>query len=201
MTDRAVERESRPDFEPADFSVLRTPLLPFDELVAFGAGLTAARAHPERVEAALAEDRVLLRARLRAIVARPEVREALFVASPSLHESLGEWFERPDSERGQKVERTLVRYFERMAARSTPFGLFAGCSIASLAGSTRLELAPRRCYQRRTRLDMDYLLALSEALPRDPALRPNLRFRPNSSLYRAAGRLRYAQARIGQNGR
>ena len=37
---------------------------------------------------------------------------------------------------------------------------------------------------------------LSEALARDPALRATLRFQPNSSLYRAAGQLRYARARL-----
>ena len=43
---------------------------------------------------------------------------------------------------------------------------------------------------------MDYLSALSEALGRDQTLRRSLVFRPNSSLYRAAGRLRYAEGRL-----
>src|SRR5204863_303328 len=73
MTGREVKRENGPDFEPADFFALRTPLLPFDELLAFGEGLTSACAGPAHLEAALAEDRVLLRARLRAVVARPDV--------------------------------------------------------------------------------------------------------------------------------
>jgi lantibiotic biosynthesis protein len=184
------------DFAAAEFFAFRTPLLPFDELLAFGDGLAAAKADPTQRDAALAADRAVLRARLRAIVARREVREALFVASPSLYERIGEWLERPDEKRGQKVERALVRYFERLTARATPFGLFAGCSIGAIATSTHLELAPRASYRRHTRLDMDYLFALSEELSRDPALRPALRFRPNSSLYRAGGRIRYAQARL-----
>jgi len=71
-----------PDFAPADFFALRTPLLPFDEFLAFGDGLTATKATPECLEEALTKDRTLVRARLRAIVRRPEVREALFLASP-----------------------------------------------------------------------------------------------------------------------
>jgi hypothetical protein len=48
-------------------------------------GLRAPSADPAALESALAEDRELLRARLRDWLARPEVLEALFVASPSLN--------------------------------------------------------------------------------------------------------------------
>ena len=43
---------------------------------------------------------------------------------------------------------------------------------------------------------MDYLFALCEELERAPEMRRELRYRPNSSLYRAGGRLRYAEARL-----
>ncbi|NJL58225.1 hypothetical protein HC928_26250, partial [bacterium] len=64
--------------------------------------------------------------------------------------------------------------------------------------AARSERSPRRRasprtragYERHTRLDMDYLFALCEELGRDPRIREGLLFRPNSSLYRAAGRLR-----------
>src|SRR6185369_8943687 len=67
---------------------------------------------------------------------------------------------------------------------------------AKTAGDTRLDLAPQSAYQRHTRLDMDYLFALAEDLGRDPAFRQELLYRPNSSLYQAAGRWRYAEARL-----
>lgn len=195
-------------FVPSDFFVFRTPLLPFDELVAWSADLEAPAAvdDPGRLEQALAADRARLRARLRAALERPEIREALFVASPSLDESLPLWLEKPDSERGLKVERTLTRYFPRMAGRSTPFGLFSGCSMGRIGGGridgghtdgdTRLRVAPRSAYRRHTRLDMDYLFALAEALGKDETLQKGLRYRPNTSLYQAAGRLRYAESRL-----
>jgi len=161
--------------------VLRTPLLPLAEFSRWadgGADLAALRAH------------------LRALVEQPAIRDALFVASPDLDDSLPLWLEQPDSPRGQKVERTLVRYLSRMAVRPTPFGLFSGVSAGTLGDVTRLELAARAAYQRHTRLDNDYLFALCEALVQEPAIRAALRWRPNSSLYRSAGRLRYAQARV-----
>src|SRR5712692_9406047 len=106
-------------FAPSGFFALRTPLLPFDELLAWGDGLESPSAlgDPARLEAALAADRVRLRGRLRALLERPEVREALFLASPDLDEGLERWHRDPEGERGQKVERALVRYLARMAGR------------------------------------------------------------------------------------
>lgn len=185
----------------ADFFVVRTPLLPFDELEAWSAGLQAPGAgdDPEHLAAALATDRERLRAGLRVLLERSEIREALFVASPNLEVGLEAWRRDPEGKKGRRAEEALVRYLLRMTARATPFGLFSGCSVGRVsgqAGSTRLELGARGEYRRRTRLDMDYLFALAEDLERSPELRPSLRFRPNSSLYQAAGRLRYAESRL-----
>ncbi|MFN8492831.1 MAG: lantibiotic dehydratase [Caldilineaceae bacterium] len=191
-----------PKFVPSGFFALRTPLLPFDELLHWSAGLAApvVRGEPTRLDAALAADKQQLRARLQAILTQPAVRDAIFVASPDLHEGYVRWLRGrllgAESEKGQKIERSLVRYFMRMAGRPTPFGLFAGCSVGTLGEATQLALPPRRAYQRHTRLDMDYLFALADALGQTPAVRNNLLYRPNSSLYRAAGRIRYAEARL-----
>jgi len=48
---------------------------------------------------------------------------------------------------------------------------------------------------------MDYLFALTEELQRDPALRKTFIYRPNSSLYRAAGRVRYIESRLVEKSR
>ncbi|HLL49004.1 MAG TPA: lantibiotic dehydratase, partial [Longimicrobiaceae bacterium] len=164
-------------FRPAPFFVLRAPLLPFDELEAWAEGLAApaAAGDPARLEEALAHDRALLRERLRRVVERPEVREAVFVASPDLEESLDVWLRDPAGERGEKVEMALVRYFERMAGRATPFGLFAGCAVGETGARTELVTASRTERGRHTRLDMDYLCGLVDVLPADPELRPSLR--------------------------
>ena len=185
-----------PEFAAAPFFAMRTPLLPAAEWLAFVEGPQAPVAGEADLETALAADRDRARERLRTIAQRPEIREALFIASPSLDESIDIWLREPASERGIKAERTLVRYFARMSARPTPFGLFAGCSVGRMSGSTRLRLDARDRYRRHTRLDMDYLFALCEALAKDPDVRARVRYRPNSSLYRAAGRLRYAEARL-----
>jgi thiopeptide-type bacteriocin biosynthesis protein len=190
-------------FTPSGFFVLRTPLLPFEEMAAWSEGLEAVGSlgDPEGLVAALARDRARLRARLLALVARPELRDAIFVASPSLDEALEVWQKEPDGEQGRKLEPAVVSYFSRAAARATPFGLFAGSTTGTIDAQTRLHLQARERYQRHSRLDMDYLWALAEALERDPQLRKIFVYEPNSSLYEAAGRLRLAEARLGDNGR
>jgi thiopeptide-type bacteriocin biosynthesis protein len=187
-----------PAFVPSGFFALRSPLLPFDELEAWSEGLEGALAGAKELDEALARDRAKLRARLREALDHPEIAEAVFLASPGLVEALERWRDDPDSRKGKRAEDSLVRYFQRMATRPTPFGLFSGCSVGPLDGSaeTRLRLAPRADYRRHSRLDNDYLFALCEDLGRDPALRRELAYQPNSSLYRAAGRLRYAEARL-----
>ncbi len=166
----------RRDFAPSGFFVLRTPLLPFDELEAWTEGA----------------DRAELERRLRAAYERPELREALYLASPQLCETL----DAGGSEHARKWLPALVSYFERAASRSTPFGLFAGCSLGEIGDRSCLELEERRHYRRHTRLDMDYVTALARTLAADPSIRRRLSFRPNSSLYRAGGRLRYAELRL-----
>jgi class I lanthipeptide synthase len=166
----------RRDFAPSGFFVLRTPLLPFDELSAWREGA----------------DRAELERRLREAYERPELREALYLASPQLCDTLDAW----GSAHARKSLPALVSYFERAASRPTPFGAFAGCSLGEIGERTRLELDQRSRYTRHTRLDMDYLTALAGALEAHPPVRCRLTFRPNSSLYRAGGRLRYAESRL-----
>lgn len=172
----------------AGFFCLRTPLLPFDELTAWSAGLDAAT------------DLAGLRVRLRAIVERPDVREAIFIASPSLAGEIDVWLREPTSERGEKVERGLVRYFSRMCGRATPFGQFAGCSVGTVGSSTALVIDPVRAYRSHTRLDMNYVCALADDLLRLPAVNETAVYRPNSSLYRVSDQYRYMEWRADAKG-
>ena len=90
----------------------------------------------------------------------------------------------------------LVRYACRMMTRSTPFGLFAGTALGRMGDQTRLVLGPKEAHRRHTRLDMDYLYRLVRYLESDVNLRRHWIYRPNSSLYRSAGRWRYAEGRL-----
>lgn len=189
-------------FAPSGFFALRTPLLPWAEWLQLGIDLKASSAmdRPEALIEAIESDRATLRQRLRDLVVRPEIREALFVASPSLDERLEAWL-RDGRDPRNKVQGSVLRYLARMAGRATPFGLFSGCSIGALGDRTRLRLAARTDYERHTRLDMDYLFALTEEIGKDPALRRSVPYYPNTSLYRVGGRWRYVEARVKENSR
>jgi thiopeptide-type bacteriocin biosynthesis protein len=183
------------DFLPSGFVVLRTPLLPFDELIRWGARLEAP-GQPDDDDA-LARDRASLRKRLRAIVDRPEVREAIFVASPELAGLIDGWTADLESAGAGRCERALVRYVSRMAGRATPFGLFAGVSVGTIGNETRLMLDARGGYRRTTRIDAGYLVDVVGGLVAEPEYRERLSFTPNPSLYRCGGRLRYVHSRPG----
>jgi thiopeptide-type bacteriocin biosynthesis protein len=184
-------------YAPSGFFVMRTPFLPYSALMALGEALEGARAFAEggALGAAVAQDSDRVMCRMRQLVERPEIREALFVASPSLDDALTAWLTDPSAPLAHSVPEVVVRYLTRMAARPTPFGLFSGCSLGKIGTEgTRLSLASQAEYRRHTRLDTHYLAALAEALDEDLALRDTLRFRPSSGIYVSAGKLRYAEA-------
>ena len=188
---------TRDEFRSSGFFAIRTPLLPFAAWEELAAGARAPRCtSDEELPAALQEDCELIRARLRDWLQDAAVRDALFVASPSLDQDMRHWLEAPASEKGLKAERPIVKYFGRMACRSTPFGLFSGCSTGVVSAETRLQLAERVRYERHTRPDMDFLAGLVDGLNRDPELRRELRYRPNSSLYRIGDRAQHVEARL-----
>ena len=184
------------DYSTSGFFVLRTPLLPFEEFLNLSQALSvpgALRDGGDLLEA-YKTDCKLVRARLQQLAHRPEIREALWLASPEFFESLSTWWSSPESEKGQKLENSLYRYVARMTSRATPFGLLAACSTGDIGNETRLEIGGRAAYWRRSRLDMEYLCNLAEKITADPALRNHIHFRPNTSLYLAAGRYHHAQS-------
>jgi thiopeptide-type bacteriocin biosynthesis protein len=184
------------DFVASGLVVMRTPLLPRETLDAWTDGLRAATVDDTTLEDALTHDRALLRERLRTLLGRPEIADAIFLASPALTDSLEAWRRDPDSKKGKRTEQGLVRYFLRMVTRPTPFGLFSGCTPGRVGERTRLALTERDAWRRHSRLDMDYLHALCEHLARIPEIRSELTYRPNSTLYETARRLRFAESRV-----
>lgn len=198
------QKQQAPELTHSGFFALRTPMLPIQELTAWSAGLTAAgvwenEVAPEILENAWKQDVRTLRGRLRDILTRPEILHALYVASPSLQAGIEHWKRDPDSKKGLQAERALVRYFARMAARSTPFGLFSGCSVGRIeekADAAALVLKPQSHYKLCCRLDFDYLFALTTALRQDPALEMELHYWPNSSLHKVADAWYYTESRM-----
>lgn len=129
-------------------------------------------------------------------------KEALYLASPALFYELQKYAkgQLTDEKTAAKLRRSLAKYFLRMSNRSTPFGLFSGCTTGHWSGSTRLLAAPS-AQQRHTRLDMHYLCALAQEVSRMPSVASHLRYFPNTSLYAIGDELRYVEYRYQQGRR
>ena len=144
---------------------------------------------------ALDRDVRTLTERLRSIVQRPEMREALFLASPGFEEVASRWAQSagPASDR---VVLPLIRYLSRMTSRATPFGLFASVSTGTVGSCTTLSLSSRSDAVRRTRIDHLVLSALAADLLLLPAVLAECPLVPSSSLHVAADRLRFVRFRM-----
>lgn len=62
-------------------------------------------------------------------LSKPYVRQALFLASPTLWTDAEPWINAPTSTLPDTVEIALWKYLFRMSSRCTPFGLFAGSTL------------------------------------------------------------------------
>lgn len=113
--------------------------------------------------------------------------EALFIASPDLYKvrALGT---------SNKIKRSLYKYYSRAASRSTPFGLFATCSIGSTnANNDNCFISEPADIRRHTRLDMNFLCALIQYLESLPHIQKHLTYFANDSIYTTGDRLRYVE--------
>ena len=185
--------ELAPHYRDSGFFVLRSPLLPWSVLNAWGA-LGSGDVAEELTAALYRERRVRLVEGLRQLFARSDVREAMFFASSRLVRKVEGW--RSGEDQGG-LELTLTRYLARMAGRETPFGIFAGLSLGTIGRETRLEIDGCETYRRHIRPSMGYLgRLLSEAAEREDVRRLSS-YVPNSTLYRSFGRYRFNQTEAG----
>ncbi|MFN0015195.1 MAG: lantibiotic dehydratase [Saprospiraceae bacterium] len=158
--------------------LFRTPLLPFNGPLK---ALLATTDPNEQI------------ALLFQIYRHPAINEALFLASPVLHEQWqkkvgGKPFTLKEEE---QLAVSLTRYLVRMSTRCTPFGLFAGCTLGTWATVTDIRLSAPEQMLRHTRPDMDYLCQLAQNLSEMPGIKEFLLYFPNSSYYTSGQHIRF----------
>lgn len=179
---------SRPHADEGLF-VLRTPLLPMHALVSL------APEPPVSDAASYERARDHSRAALSRLLALPELREALALASPSLMEAIPAWEADPRSAAGARLEPALLRYVARASGRETPFGLFAAWSAGIVEPRAELSLAPRASARRQARPDLGWLAALADEIAGRPEIAPLVELIPNNTLYEAGASLVYVEVR------
>ncbi|MCO7184268.1 lantibiotic dehydratase family protein [Tenacibaculum sp. XPcli2-G] len=154
--------------------VLRTPTLSFEEVSK------------------------LTKEKIKTLCKIPFISEAIYIASPELHGEMLKLINNKSIKNEKKLVITLLKYFLRMGNRATPFGLFSGCSVGEIEEDNHIVLKHTSNHKRTTRLDMNYLCALSQKLESDIEIRNSLKFYPNTSLYKVGDKLRYIEFKYEQ---
>ncbi|MNQ42164.1 hypothetical protein D3C85_558630 [compost metagenome] len=118
------------------------------------------------------------------------------MASPELLESLDKWKTNPSSLSNKKklgLELSLLKYIARMSSRCTPFGLFAGCTVGTMASETKITLKSVENFIRFTQFDMQFWVALMHQFANRKEVRKHLKYYPNNSIYTLGDFYRYVE--------
>lgn len=123
--------------------------------------------------------------------------EAIYLASQSLYKQIIKWKSKGinDKLREEKLKYSVLKYYLRMTTRCTPYGLFAGCALGKIEDETDFKVKNNTDSSaiRNTRIDMDVLESIVQTLLRIPKIRNQLKYHPNSSLYKAGPNLRFIE--------
>lgn len=165
--------------------VLRAPLFPFN----LYRDLTSKKSIDDDVLVKICEDKIF--------------QEALFLASPDLYKEVIKWLHNSEKETKKtgKLKVSILKYIARSCSRCTPFGLFAGYAIGELAEESKIVLEGATNNTRNTRLDMNYMVALSQNLEKIKYIKKQLYFFPNSSIYKIGNQFRFIEYRYHNNTR
>ncbi|QBD77313.1 hypothetical protein EPA93_15465 [Ktedonosporobacter rubrisoli] len=153
-------------YTPLDFIQVRAPLFPIEAYLSLQqpSAVAASGLHPQN----------------------PLVRRALAIGSIDFLEELDRQASSPRDR--DRWERKLLRYLIRMATRPTPYGLFAGVSLARWGEQTNVQIAnrPRILF---SRPDLNWLLPLLWELETLPEIRRHLHYLANRAAFVRNGRI------------
>ena len=125
----------------------------------------------------------------------PISMEAIFMASFDLYKEFKKWQEGGlDTSKTKKLSISLLKYASRMSSRCTPFGIFAGCNAGVFTDSIS-SIIPKTidAHKRHTRLDMHYLVNITQEFSKNEILKKELNWYPNTSLYEVGNQYRYIE--------
>ncbi|MBV7530713.1 lantibiotic dehydratase [Chitinophaga sp. sic0106] len=139
-------------------------------------------------------DLQMLPSAIREIFADPGLQEAIYIASIDLYQEMQRWRSGQPlaAKEEEKLTFSLYRYLLRMSTRCTPYGLFAGITAGSSHIHSQVLLGEDQLHRKYCRLDMNYVAELTAAVTTVPAIREQLLYFPNNSIYLSGSRFRYA---------
>ncbi|BBL79431.1 hypothetical protein RxyAA322_12850 [Rubrobacter xylanophilus] len=145
-----TNRGPRSLFAPANFFMLRAPLLSLEDY---------SKAFSSTENKSDAEDAYVNRVpQLVRSVGAEVFEEAIAVASPNLHAALQRLEGKVKPRKARQRALTASRYFSRMTTRATPFGLFSGVAMGAFGERTSACLPEARAHRKRTRPDMRWMM-------------------------------------------
>lgn len=132
--------------------------------------------------------------KIKELCATPLVSEAIFLATPVLHKEMIKYLKGEKIKDENKLISSLLKYLLRMGNRCTPFGLFSGYSIGTIdEKETLIELNDVAKNIRSTKIDTSYLCSLINKFEKSKEIRKQLKYYPNTSMYKIGNELRYVE--------
>ncbi|MCZ4248660.1 lantibiotic dehydratase [Bacillus amyloliquefaciens] len=98
------------------------------------------------------------------------IMEAIYVASPSLYQSLQIWNNINDHKRKEQIAISLNNYLIRMTSRTTPFGLFSSVTVGEFGNETSININPLNNVVKRCKPDMQWVYKLVRKLENDNSI-------------------------------
>ncbi|WP_426477204.1 lantibiotic dehydratase family protein [Chryseobacterium sp. CBSDS_008] len=123
-------------------------------------------------------------------------REAIYLASLSLYQeiekSAGNGLIIYNS-LNERIKNALLKYYNRTSTRCTPFGLFSGVSTGKFEKENKISLFSENTKLRDTKLDMHFLVALSDHLLTIPYIKNRILFFPNNTIHKLGNKIRFIE--------
>lgn len=130
---------------------------------------------------------------LRIICSDSIFQEAIYLASPFVYNELIRWLNSENdfsSKDFQKLKNTILKYYSRSSTRCTPFGLFSEVGLGHFTNEINQQYSdPKKI--RDTKLDMYFLIGLTQHFLKIPELKNKVLFFPNNSIYQIGNKIRY----------
>ncbi len=124
------------------------------------------------------------------------LKELIFLSSPVFYSELKNYLNSPDDNKVEKLKHTLLKYLCRASSRCTPFGLSAGVSFGNFDYKSDIELKSINNFERITRFDTNYISSLINFILSDEKIINQLKFYPNTSLYKVSDHYRYIEYKL-----
>lgn len=159
-------KKEEPLYSLLDYFMLRSPLMPFQVY-----------SEMSSLEGEQAEKQLFQ------LMKNREIREAIYVSSPSLYHTLVKLEKFSDSPKKNQLIKSALKYLIRMSTRPTPFGLCSGVEAGRIGDKTDLVIPDNGQFKKRARPDMEWLLKAISILEEEDEVLLRLQVMRNHSLY------------------